>query len=220
MMMSSDDPDNVVDDDVSDADEAVAAAGGVILSEGISLCQQLYIESGNEKTVLFLLSIGLMNYNNEPLFSFEREPWSLLPKTSLRPRSIEYVNEIVRRANLFSITPVPRPNNWTRVQTMEWLEQNPIRNVSDVDFLTNEVLRLQDLLVRRAQEQEEHNYRLVSGNTSRSGGSSGGRAHWRGCIPYLRIIMCLTQDNVKCLFLTRANSRSRQQLDACNSNVR
>ena len=211
--MSSDDPDNVVDDDVSDADEAVAAAGGVILSAGISLCQQVYIESGNEKKVLFLLSIGLMNHNNKPLFSFEQEPWSLLPKTSLRPRSNEYVNEqIVRCANLFSITPVPRPNNWTRVQTMEWLEQNPIRNVSDVDFLTNEVLRLQDLLVRRAQEQEEHNYRLVSGNTSRSGGSSGGRAHWWcGCIPYLRIIMCLTQDNVKCLFLTRANSRSRQQ---------
>jgi hypothetical protein len=37
MIMSSDDPDNVVDDDVSDADEAVAAAGGVILSAGISL---------------------------------------------------------------------------------------------------------------------------------------------------------------------------------------
>jgi hypothetical protein len=123
MMMSSDDPaDNVVDDDVSDADEAVAAAGGVILSEGISLCQQLYIESGNEKKVLYLLSIGLMNHNNEPLFSFEREPWSLLPKTSLRPRSNEYVNKIVRRANLFSITPVPRPNNWTRVQIMDWLE--------------------------------------------------------------------------------------------------
>jgi hypothetical protein len=89
-----------------------------------------------------------MNHNNKPLFSFEQEPWSLLPKTSLRSRSNEYVNEqIVRCANLFSITPVPRPNNWTRVQTMEWLERNPIRNVSDVDFLTNEVLRLQDLLV-------------------------------------------------------------------------
>jgi hypothetical protein len=32
--------------------------------------------------------------------------------------------------------------------------------------------------------------------------------------------MCLTQDNIKCLFLTRANVRSRQQLDARNSDNR
>jgi hypothetical protein len=124
-MTSSDHPDNVVDD-VSDADEAVAAAEGMIPSEeGSSLCQQLYIESGNDKKVLFLLSIGLMNQNNEPLFSCEREPWSLLPKNFLRPRSKEYENEIVRHANLFSIMPVPRPSNWTRAKTMEWLERNP-----------------------------------------------------------------------------------------------
>ena len=175
--------------------------------EGSSLCQQLYIESGNDKKVLFLLSIGLLNQNNKPLFSFEREPWSLLPKTFLRPRSNEYVNEIVRRTNLFSIMPVPRPSSWTRAQTMEWLERNTIRDVTDIDFLTNKKLRLQDLLIRRAQEQEEHCHRWVNGKTSRgSGGSSGGRGHWRGCIPYLCIIMCLTQDNVKCLFLTRADS--------------
>jgi hypothetical protein len=68
-----------------------------------------------------------------------------------------------------------------RAQTLEWLERNPIRDVADIDFLTNKVLRLQDLLIRRAQEQEEHRHRLVGGNTSRgSGGSSGGRGHWRG----------------------------------------
>ena len=108
MIASSDDPDNAVDD-VSDVDEAVAAAGGGVIPshEGISLCQQLYIESGNEKEVLFLLSIGLMNHNNEPIFLFEQEPWSILPKTFLHPRSNEYVNEIVRHANLFSTMPVP-----------------------------------------------------------------------------------------------------------------
>jgi hypothetical protein len=47
-MTSSDHPDNVVDD-VLNADEAFAVAEGVIPSEeGSSLCQQLYIESGND----------------------------------------------------------------------------------------------------------------------------------------------------------------------------
>ena len=128
------------------------------------------------------MSIGLMNQNNKSLFSFKQEPWSLLPKSFVGSHSNEYVNNIVWRANLFSIMPVPCPSNWFfRAQTLEWLERNPIRDVADIDFLTNKVLRLQDLLIRRAQEQEEHRHRLVGGNTSRgSGGSSGGRGHWRG----------------------------------------
>ena len=221
MTTSSDDSNNNVDDVSPDADKVAAAAAGVIPSEeeDSSLCQQLYIESGNKKKVLYLLSIGLMNHNNKPLISFEREPWSLLPKAVLRPRNNDYKNEIVRRATLFNSTPVPRPSNWTKAQTMEWLQQNPVCDIADIEFLTNEVLRLQELWIRRAQEQEEQDHRLVVGN-ARSDGGSGGRAHWRGSIPYLRLIMCLTQDNVKCLFLTRADSQSRQQQDARNSEIR
>ena len=68
-MTCSEHPKNVIED-VSDANEAVAATKGVIPSEeGSSLWQQQYSESGNEKKVLLLLSIGLMKQNNEPLFS-------------------------------------------------------------------------------------------------------------------------------------------------------
>jgi hypothetical protein len=102
----------------SDADDVVASESR---TQGCCLSQQIYIDSGNDKKVLFLLSIGL-NHNNEPLFSFEREPWSLLPKTFLRPRNNEYVHEIKRLENLFNIHPVPRPSNWTKVRTMDWLE--------------------------------------------------------------------------------------------------
>ena len=49
-------------------------------------------------------------------------------------------------------------------------------------------------------------------------GSSG--RNWRGPLPYLRVIMSLTQDNVKSLFLTRANVRTRQEIDARNSESR
>ena len=179
------------------------------------LSQDLYIDSGNNKKVLHILSIGLCDDNNEPLFSFDLEPWSLVSKTSImRPRNTDYVNEIMRRANLFHIAPVPRPSNWTRVQTLEWLGRNPVRNELDIQFLRNEVLRLENVLKRRTQEEQA--LHLDGG-----GGAIGGRrGNWRGYVPHLRIIMCLTQDNIKCLFLTRADSRSRQQLDARNSNNR
>jgi hypothetical protein len=73
-------------------------------------------------------------------------------------------------------------------------------------LILNEVLRVEDVLIRKAREQQET--------------STGGRGHWRGSVPSLCLIMCLTQDNVKCLFLTQANSRSRQELDARNSDSR
>lgn len=203
-----------------DNDEAPTPEGQHRNHDGCCLSQQLYIESGNNKKVLYLLSIGVRDSNNEPLFSFEREPWSLLPKTSImRPRNTDYVNEIVRRANLFEIVPVPRPSNWTRLQTSEWLHRNPVRDEKDIEFLTMEVLRLRNVLERRTEEQQQQVLTNAPAGVQR-GTSSGGRGHWRGSVPYLRIIMCLTQDNVKCLFLTRANSRSRQQLDARNCDNR
>jgi hypothetical protein len=91
---------------------------------------------------------------------------------------------------------------------MERLERNLFTTAADVEFLTSAVLRLRDVLLRRAREQDEQQ----QANT--------GRGHWRGCVPYLRIIMCLTRDDVKCLFLTRANTRSRAELDARNSDTR
>ena len=149
-----------------------------------------------------------------PLFSFEHGPWSLLPKTLLRPKNIDYVKEIARRSSQYNIQPIPRPSNWTRVQILEWLERNPVCEVADVSFLKNEVRRVQDVLVRAQRLQQENHH--FQGATS----DSGGRRNWRGPIPYLRIIMCLTQDHVKSLFLNRANTRTRQELDARNSETR
>ena len=114
---------------------------------------------------------------------------------------------------MFNIAPELCPSNWTRVQILEWLEHNPIRNVADVEFLTNEVLRLRDLLVR-AQQQLGH-----ESGTAGSDGQRGGR-NWQGIVPYLCIIMCFTQDDVKSPFLARANTRSRQELDARDSDIK
>ena len=91
-------------------------------SAGDEKSRQVYIGSGNDTKALYLLlSIGLNcpDRNEEPLFSFETVPWSLLPKLSMvRPEKMVYVNEIMRRAKLYSAVPLPRARNWNRVQTM------------------------------------------------------------------------------------------------------
>ena len=173
-------------------------------------CQQVYENSGNEKKILYLMSISLNDHNGLPLLSFENEPWSLLSKSSLvRPKNSDFGKEVARRAKQYNISPVPRPRNWTRERIMEWLEQNTMREEKDIEFLTVEVSRLCDVLERAQQHTVE----------SSVSASSGGR-NWRGMIPYLRIIMCLTQDSVKSLFLIRANARTRRELDARNSKTR
>ena len=99
----------------------------------------------------------------------------------------DYMDEIVRRVKSLNIMPIPRPKNWNRDQQIEWLQQHPVRHERDVEFLINEVLRVEGVLIRKAAE-------IASV-------AVGGRGHWRGNLPYLRMIMCLVQDNVKFLFL-------------------
>jgi hypothetical protein len=53
-----------------------------------------------------------------------------------------------------------------------------------------------------------------TGSAGGGGGSSEGRGHWQGSVPYLCIIKCIIQENVKCSFHTRADVTSEQGVDA------
>ena len=124
------------DTDADDEEEVIQEDHSV----GAEKSRQVYIGSGNDKKVLYLLCIGLNcpDRNEEPLFLFETEPWSLLPKSCMvRPKNMEYVHDIMRRAKLYNTVPLPRARKWNRVQTMEWLQQNPICNHADIELLTN-----------------------------------------------------------------------------------
>ena len=107
--------------------------------------------------------------------------------------------------------PVSRPSNWTRNQIIEWLEANPVSESMDVQFRRFEVLRLQEITIQMQREQQQMVATLDG---------AGGAGYWCGCVPYLRVIMTLTVDDVKSLFLSRGNCLSRAQLDARNSEAR
>jgi hypothetical protein len=70
--------------------------------------------------------------------------------------------------------------------------------------MRGEVSRLKAILERLlAAEQQQRELLGLSGR----GVSRGG--NWRGIVPCLRVIMCLTQDDIKLAFLRRADDRSR-----------
>ena len=140
----------------------------------------------------------------------------ILRKKTLRPpKNSDLIQEIRRRASSLSMKSAPRPSNGTQNQMMEWLEENSVSDTADVQFLTFEVLRLQEISVRMQEEQQQF---LTMDDLSVPGARGSG--NWREKIPYLRAIMTLTRDNVKSLFLSRGNCLSRTQLEARNSDSR
>ncbi len=183
-----------------------------------AVSQQLYVDSGNDKVVLYLLSIGLKNNDGEPLVAIDKEPWCSLPKNQFRsPRNTDLVKEIRRRANLSrNMTSLPRPTNWARMQMMEWLDSNPVSEACDVNFLTSENLRLHEVY-HRMQSERQQQESSVNATDATNVLRGGGAGPWRGNVPYMRIIMCLTEDDVKSLFLARANTLLRAEFDARNS---
>jgi hypothetical protein len=201
----------------SSTDDSGAVNDGTS-EEFTCLSQKVYVESGNQKKVLHLLSIGLLvsDTNDDPLFSFDSEPWCMLPKTTeMRPVNSEFAKEIIRRSTVLRIHPTPRPSNWPKSLKIEWLQTHPVQDSIDVSFLRGEVLRLKEILERSLVEERQQREML---GLDGIGVSRGG--NWRGLVPHLRLILTLTQDNIKYAFLRRADAQSRQELDARNSESR
>ena len=191
----------------------------------LPVCQALYVDSGTDKTVLCVLAIGLKTNDDKPLFAVNEEPWCSLTNQQFRsPKNTDMLKEIRRRARLVSRNSVsatlPKAKNWTKSHMFEWLERNPVSEAADVEFLTTEVLRVREVYTTMLEEKERRQVRVSSVvGTDASNGRVGGGA-WRGNVPYMRIIMCLTEDDVKALFLARANGLSRSELDARNCDSR
>ena len=74
-------------------------------------CQKPYEDAGNQKKIMYLMCIGLRDCNcNVPLFCFETEQWSQLPKTaSLRPKTLSFARRLhdEQRCSTFSQFHVP-----------------------------------------------------------------------------------------------------------------
>jgi hypothetical protein len=196
---------NTVHQQVNLADEPISA-------------EQAYILTNNSKKTLLLLCIGLSTTNDDgtaaSFFDIDQDPWKSSLKnwkrSKLKPTRIEFTEEVARRATSFNMRKLPRSQNWSTDKCTRWLQQHPITNETDILFLKKETERLRSILTLANEEQLD----ILNGVSQKSGGS------WRGNLPYLRLIMCLVQDDIKNVFLRRADAQTRQQLDSRNSEVR
>ena len=145
------------------------------------------------------------------IFDLDADPWNTIKKPSIKPTRIEYAHEIARCSSHILVSSggvprIPKTANWSLTKCIEWLQEHPLTDEQDIVFLKNKVQQLKVLISSAAQEERQ-----------REGEAGQLTGHWRGPIPYMRLIMCLTQDyDIKAAFLWRVDARSRQELDASN----
>jgi hypothetical protein len=170
--------------------------------EDAGAAKEHYINSGNNKKILAVLAVGLQKENGAPLFDFDSPPWNSQKKGELKPARSDLQSEIERRAKEKQLSPSPRPKNWNIEQCHKWLCSNPIDEEKDVKFIKLGVARLEALLLSPQDDTQ----------------TSG--SQWRGHLPYYRLLLVFTDDEIRRAYLNRANVLSREQIDARKSDVR
>jgi hypothetical protein len=130
--------------------------------------------------------------------------------------NVDFVKDIVRQVRLLCIHPTKGQLNWPKAQKIEWLETNPVEDSIDISFLSGKVSRIKGILERLLAEVWQQLELVGLGGIGVSRGDN-----WRGSVPYyLRLILCLTQDDIKFVLKRRADAQSRQKLEAGNSENR
>jgi hypothetical protein len=169
--------------------------------------EQLYNRASKQKMLLVLFAIGLKlsDDSDENLINLDEEPWKSQASRSIKPSTKMMKEEVVRRSKNQAILPTPKPAYWAANKLQEWLENNPINNITDVEFLRKETKRLTDILTIGALDEEND-------------GNSG--TNWVGNLPHLRLILCLTEDDCRASFLRRNVVKTRTEIDEINSSVR
>jgi hypothetical protein len=94
---------------------------------------------------LIVLSVGLKNDYIVNLVRLEIDLWKSLPTNSTKRQKEGYVDKICRRyvaENLWATVNIkrePKPKQWDKTQILTWLQDHPIANPVDVQFIKNTV---------------------------------------------------------------------------------
>jgi len=147
---------------------------------------------------LLILCHGLLTDDGYPALDVCKEPWSKMKKKTISPNAQEFKKEIIRRWNILcAASPedtadkvAPRPAQWPLKKVLQWLEDHPINDSSDKEYLLQaiaervEAAKAADL--ERAREQDQFNKK------------------WIGSEPILRLIHTLIDhDEIKRAYLER-----------------
>jgi hypothetical protein len=144
------------------------------------------------------------------------EPYaSSKTKNLFKPTTKTLAAEVVRRFKVLDLPKAQhfRPKNKPVAVLQKWLMDHPIVDPADVVFLRREEKKLYDGLVAAADEAKA----IAAAHAAANGGGNGIIFTF---IADLRMVHCLTDNQVKTAFMERHIPLTREQLDARNSPIR
>ncbi len=118
---------------------------------------------------LLILCHGLLRDDGTPVLDVCKEPWSKMKKKAISPNMQELKREIICRWNILcAASPedtadkvTPCPAQWPLKKVLQWLEDHPINNSCDREYLIkaiNERVKTAKAAdAQRAQEQAQFN---------------------------------------------------------------
>jgi hypothetical protein len=107
-------------------------------------CCETYVNSGNHKAILLAMGIGMqhsLDTNEEPYLSSNN-------RCSFIPTAKVLTKEIQRQAVSLGMMGklLPKPTNWVKQKLMDWLQNNPIRATTDIEYVQEQITAFDKLL--------------------------------------------------------------------------
>jgi hypothetical protein len=127
-----------------------------------------YINGGCCLKILVTMSLGLCDDDGNPVLPLDGQPWKTFALKQIRPSKDECINEVnrrwIRENSSVSVKIGPRPRKWNLPKIQEWLENNPIVNPFDIEFVKGEVASRKEAAEAAQKENDDDNARLSAGN--------------------------------------------------------
>jgi hypothetical protein len=157
----------------------------VMVNKKAFSCEAEKVLVKNWLSALYTLCIWLETVTDDgatkPLLDFDKSTFKNLKKKDIKP-SVDFPREEISRRSLIegSVQKIPKPKGWTFSKCVQFLVQHPITGADEIAFLKKKVQDVLQVVNKASKDNDEE---------------SGKK--WVGQLPYLRLIHCLLQDDVK-----------------------
>ena len=159
--------------------------------------ERVLVEQSNRWTALVVLCFGLEETlddgTKKPLLDVNENPFCLLKKKDIKPTVDCLRAEVKRRSEGQepNKAKLPKPNGWNAQKCIDWLKANPIASEQDVAFLHQRAKEVKQVVANATQKAPGPNGTSTADMEQETGNK------WVGSLPYLRLIHCLLEDDVK-----------------------
>mgnify|MGYP000358185758 CR=1 FL=1 len=198
----------VADPEASSDDEldGIIRMGNYVRCESQRLC----VESGNQAKKLMVMCVGLKSKDGKRVladFDGDDEIYNSLPDKSHWNFTVPFLKaEVKRRAKLCGLT--VKVSTMSRVAALKFLNENPISNMLDEDWLQREEAKMYDTACAFLDDQA----RLAAARLR--------NANWNSHKPWLRFCLAMCHDKAREALAIRHRVKDRAELDASDSEER